>query len=88
MPPNVAPYNSLDEFGIESYKIKNTSGKVLLGGSTMDMFEIADGQANIKIPLENLAAGKYTLVIDAFVGSKKADQPLVMSGAWECEFTR
>lgn len=30
---------------------------------------------------------KYKLVIKAFVGSSKADQPLTLNGIWECDFT-
>ena len=86
--PSAAPFNSLEEFGLQSFVIKDMSGKAVLKGSATTMTGIDNGQASINIPLENLTAGKYTLVIDAFVGSKKADQPLVLSGLWECEFTR
>jgi len=37
--------------------------------------------------LDDLASGEYRLMINAFVGSKKADQPLVISGTWECGFS-
>lgn len=86
--PSAAPYGFIEEFGIHSFVVKDMSGKVVLKGSATTMVEIDNGQATIKIPLENLAAGTYTLVIDAFVGSSKADQPLVIHGDWEYEFTR
>ena len=86
--PEVAPYRYFEEFGVQSFVVKDMSGKVVLKGSATTMTEISNGQASMKLPLENLPAGKYTLVIDAFVGSSKADQPLVIHGNWECEFTR
>lgn len=86
--PEVAPYRYFEEFGVQSFVVKDMSGKVVLKGSATTMTEISNGQASMKLPLENLPAGKYTLVIDAFVGSRKADQPLVIHGRWECEFAR
>lgn len=50
--------------------------------------EIVEGKAKIIIPTDTLVPGEYKLIVDEFVGEKKADQPLVMSGNWECKFTR
>ena len=35
-----------------------------------------------------VASGSYTLLVTAFVSEKKADQPLKISGSWECAFTK
>ena len=86
--PTAAPYGFIDEFGVHSYTIKNISDKVVVKGNVPTMSSISNGQVNINIPLENLPAGEYTLVIDAFVGASKADQPLVVNGNWVCEFTK
>ena len=86
--PSVAPYGFLEEFGVHNFSVKNMSGKVVLKGNVPTMSRLVNGQANIYIPLENIPAGEYTLVIDAFVGAAKADQPLVINGNWVCEFTK
>lgn len=62
--------------------------KVVVEGDTTDFAEIIDGKTTIVIPISELPGGEYKLVVSAFVGSAKADQPLVMNGDWECEFTR
>ena len=38
------------------------------------------------IEKELVKGENYTLVIESFEGSKKADAPLEIKGAWECEF--
>lgn len=86
--PTSAPYGFFDEFGVHSFTIKNISGKAVLKGNVPAMSQPVNGQVNINIPLENLPAGEYTLIIDAFVGASKADQPLVVNGNWVCEFTK
>lgn len=40
------------------------------------------------ISLEEVPAGEYKLIVTELVGGFKADQPLVVSGTWECEFTK
>lgn len=84
--PDVPPYMTFDFIGIETYQITDRSGNILLKGEPSEMVEIASGRATITIPLDNLTNGEYTLLITEMVGSSKADQPLVMSGMWECDF--
>lgn len=86
--PNKPPYITFDEMGIGSYKIVDASGNVVFEGNGTDRFEITDGQVNVNIPMENIADGAYTLIVNSFVGASKADQPLEINGLWECEFTR
>ena len=97
--PTTAPYNSFDTFGIESYEIMDSEGKIVVkgntdthinmsSGETSTMSELLDGTAIISIPLENLSTGSYKLLVTEFVGASKADQPLVISGNWECDFIR
>lgn len=85
--PDAFPYRELDNFGIDSYRIVDMSGKTVIEGERTDLFEIADGKAEIKIAPNDIADGEYKLVIDAFVGDKKADQPLRIGGEWECGFS-
>ena len=97
--PAIAPYNYFDTFGIESYEIVDSNGTVIVEGipdthvnvssnETSTISELLDGTAIINIPLQNLSTGNYKLIITKFVGNSKADQPLVLSGTWECEFVR
>lgn len=84
--PDVAPYSSLETFGLESYKIVDMEGKVVVKGDRTELAEVVDGKADVKISLENATEGEYKLQVTEMVGGSKADQPLVISGIWECEF--
>ena len=84
--PDMAPYSELELLGIQEYEIVDQSGKVVIEGETTEMFEIYNGKANVSLPLENVPGGNYKVVVSGFVGSHKADKPLVIGGNWECEF--
>ena len=86
--PKAAPYFTIQELGVEKYEILDASGKVVLKGEPTAMTEVVDGQATIIVPANELGAGTYKLVIRAFVGGAKAEQPLNMSGTWEVDFNR
>ena len=86
--PKVAPYSFFEQFGVESYKIVDMAGKVIAEGETSEPAEISEGKANITISLLNIPNGEYKLIVSELVGSSKADQPLILSGAWECEFAK
>jgi len=49
---------------------------------------VINGQAAISIKLDDIDSGNYKLVVAAFVGEKKAEQPLNINGSWECAFTK
>mgnify|MGYP003295408453 CR=1 FL=1 len=86
--PTVAPYFTIQELGVESYEILDASGKVVMKGEPTAMAKVVDSQATILVPAKEIGAGTYKLVIRAFVGGAKAEQPLTMSGTWEVEFSR
>ena len=86
--PKVAPYFTIQELGVENYEILDASGKVVMKGEPTAMEKVVDGQATIIVPANELSAGTYKLVIRAFVGGAKAEQPLTMSGTWEVDFNR
>lgn len=86
--PKVAPYIAIQELGVESYEILDDSGKLVMKGEPTAMEKVVDGQATIIVPAKELGTGTYKLVIRAFVGGAKAEQPLSMSGTWEMEFSR
>ncbi len=83
--PDMAPYKEFDSLGIDSYKIVDMTGAAMAGGSAGPA-EISGGKAVIALPADGLGDGDYMLVIDAFAGYSKADQPLRVTGGWECEF--
>lgn len=86
--PDVAPYSVFDTFGIKEYKIMDADGDVIAENKETEMVEMTDGKVNVCIALDGVSSGEYKLVVKKLVGSAKADQPLEISGTWECTFTR
>ncbi len=86
--PDVAPYNCFDAFGLKTYKIVDANGKTIVDEASSEIEEIINGSVNIILPLENVPTGSYRLIISEMTGTAKADQPLTLSGNWECEFVR
>lgn len=85
---NVAPYSVFELFGVKNYKIIDMDGKNITEADDENMAELISGKAVVQIPVNNIAEGEYKLIISEMVGSAKADQPLVLSGIWEIEFTK
>ena len=85
--PQMAPYSEAEKLGIAAYQIVDANGKVVAEGAA-ESSEIVNGQAAINIKLDDIESGSYKLVVTAFVTEKKADQPLNMSGTWECAFSK
>lgn len=84
--PDRAPYRCIEALRIGSYCIADKSGKTIAEGKNTAPVSITGGRAKFEIPLEGLESGAYALRIDAFMGEGKADQPLGITGAWECAF--
>ena len=84
--PEKPPYSESELFGIQSYRIEDMSGNVIISESSFGERTAFDRQMSIKIPLNGIPSGEYKLVIEQFVSEKKADQPLGIHGNWECEF--
>lgn len=85
---NKPPYVELDIIDINSYKILDNLGKAVKEGSAKSISTFENGKVSFEIPLNDIVSGEYKLVINEFVGSKKADQPLPIKGTWECSFTK
>lgn len=87
---NNVPYSEAEDFRIANYEIVDENGNIIeKNKSTLDSenrFE--EGKAYFEIPIDTIRAGKYALVINGFELSKKADQPLHISGRWACEFSK
>ena len=86
--PSIAPYNIFENFGIKDYKIIDMNGNIITEGNLEKTEKVIDGKVNIYISINNVKNGNYKLIINELLGSSKADQPLVLSGSWECEFTK
>ncbi len=85
--PDIAPYSFFELFGIQNYQIVDGKGNVLTEGSTVQS-EITSGEVIVDISIADIAKGDYKLLVTQLTGSSKADQPLVISGRWESEFTK
>lgn len=84
--PDAAPYRECEHLGIGAYRIVDAEGKTVAEGVGEDFAAIVDGEVSLSLPLPKLAAGEYQLLVSAFVGEKKADQPLPITGSWVCGF--
>lgn len=83
--PQEFPYRECERLGIAAYRIVDADGKVVKEGAA-ESTEIVKGQAAVTIDLDDIDSGCYKLVVTAFVGEKKAEQPLNINGNWECSF--
>ena len=86
--PDKAPYTMFEQVGIHTAKIVDVNGKAIEKDITSELAEVQDGKVIIRISFGNVPSESYKLQISELVGSAKADQPLVLHGDWECEFTR
>jgi len=84
--PEKPPYSESELFGIASYKIEDMSGNIVLSEEAFGERVSFNNQMFLEIPLNQIPSGEYKLVIEQFMSEKKADQPLRISGNWECEF--
>jgi len=84
--PEKAPYLYFEQLGIHEAAIVDLDGNVIVKGISSELAHVKDGNVIVQIPLENVPVGNYKLQISELVGSKKADQPIVLFGEWECEF--
>lgn len=85
--PQIFPYREVEKLGIAAYCIVDTNGKTVSEGAAASA-EVVNGRAAVSIQLDDLDSGSYKLMISAFVGEKKAEQPLNINGNWECAFTK
>ena len=84
--PTIAPYRFLESFGIKNYKIVDANGNIITKDQSTELTPINNGTATVTIPLESIPTGKYNLIITQMIGDSKGDQPLILSGTWECAF--
>ena len=81
-----APYSEVEQLTIGKYRMIDANGNTVAQGDAGEAVPVQDGQTALMLDVEELPAGQYTLQLQSFIGSKKADQPLSINGNWECEF--
>ena len=92
--PNEAPFAFIQEVAITDYKVLDNNDKeVLEVNSTVEngiKGKVENGRVLVELPTEDKLNTNqdYKIVIDTIYGLAKADQPLKITGTWECEFTR
>ena len=72
---------------MNEYKIVDEDGNTVMENEPVEMSVMENDNVTLKIPLNTISEGKYTLIVSKLIGSAKAEQPLVISGTWECEFS-
>lgn len=82
------PYREVELLGVAEYKIMNVDGKVVKEGASNQAYPVLNGQTAIVIDLNDIEAGSYKFVVNAFVAEKKAEQPLMISGSWNTAFSK
>ena len=82
-----APYSEVEQLAVGRYQVIDVNGDIVAQGDAGESVPVQDGQAALMLDVEELPAGQYTLQLQSFIGSKKAEQPLSINGNWECEFS-
>lgn len=82
-----APYAFFDELAIGEYKIVTENGDVKEEQNDVSGVKWEKGSAVFDIDVSDLESGAYTIEINRFVGSAKANQPLDINGDWSSAFT-
>lgn len=82
-----APYSEVEQLAIGKYRMIDANGNTVAQGDAGEAVPVQDGQTALMLDVEELPEGQYTLQLQSFIGSKKADQPLSINGNWECEFS-
>lgn len=86
--PDKAPYLYFEQMDIHAANIVDMNGQIVAEGISSEPAQVQDGKVTIPVSWDDLPAGNCRLQINELVGSKEADQPLVLYGEWECEFVR
>ncbi len=85
--PAAFPYAAIEALKLNDYKIVGENGEKIIENLPLEGSVFSGGKAKMIVPLQDLDNGGYKLIIRSFEGSSKGDQPLVISGYWEVEFS-
>ena len=87
---NEIPFKYIEEVAINEYKIVDKNNEEITNFSTNIenglKGTLNDGKVSIEIPINEFDSNNHKIVINNVYGLKKADQPLKITGNWECEF--
>ena len=84
--PNISqPAEELENLTLGDYQIIDAQGKIITPGVDMEPAAVENGQVTLSIPLNGTDCTGCELVITGFIGSKKAEQPLPITGSWHCD---
>lgn len=78
-----APFSELEMLAVGKYQVVDANGKIVAKGDAGEAVPVQNGQMVLTIDRTNLPEGQYTLQLQSFIGSKKAEQPLSINGNWE-----
>ena len=78
-----APFSELEMLAVGKYQVIDANGKIVAKGDAGEAVPVQDGQAVLTLDVEEFPEGQYTLQLQSFIGSKKAEQPLSINGNWE-----
>ncbi len=82
------PYSIIEDLSIPKYTILDQSGTVVAEGSAdYRAVDREQGETVFEISLAGLEQGDYRIKMEALEGKKKAEQPILISGTWECGFS-
>ena len=92
---NKAPFAFIQEIAVVEYKILDASNNEILNiNSTLENAikgNVENGKVVINLPIKEInldERGEYKILINNIYGLAKVEQPLKISGMWECEFAR
>lgn len=86
--PDSYPYKLPgSEIGLMDYRIIRKSDNTEIPHGEAIVSGISEGFAELVVPLDDIRSGNHAIIIDSFVITKKADQPLPVKGSWSVDFT-
>lgn len=86
--PDSYPYKLPgSEIGLMDYRIVRADDNFEISHGEATVSGISEGFAELSVPLYDIKSGNHAIIIDSFVITKKADQPLPVKGSWSADFT-
>ena len=84
--PDKPPYSECEQLSIGDCQIADMSGSVILQDASTEPSPVRRWESIHVSANSGDGSGCYQLTVSRLIGGKKADQPLPISGTWQCEF--
>ncbi len=81
--PSAFPYAAFDSLKLNDYKIVDSNGKTVIDSLPTEMFDYADGKAEMTVPYQNLDNGDYKLIIRSFTAASNGIQSIIKCPLWQ-----